>query len=125
MQNHGWTEENFVVLAVWSLKLIDSLNPLCRCGPLYVPAILVEAMQRQMSLFIATKEEGRSCSCINVELGVAVAYQKRQEWIGVTCGKEDGYSLTPPVDGTEMGHGKVYWCGGCQGRAEQQCTHIV
>ena len=33
-------------------------------------------------------------------------------------------SLTPPVDGSGVRHGKVDWCGGGQGRAEQQCTLI-
>jgi hypothetical protein len=31
-----------------------------------------------------------------------------------------GVAFLPPVDGSGVGHGKVVWCGGGQGRAEPQ-----
>ena len=54
-----------------------------------------------------------------VEKGLALVPKKtRVDW-GVArklC------SLTPPVDGSGVRPGKVDWCGGGHGRAEQQCT---
>ena len=44
----------------------------------------------------------------------------KEDKSGLGCGKEVELSLTPPVDGSGVRHGKVDWCGGGQGRAEQQ-----
>ena len=44
----------------------------------------------------------------------------KEDKSGLGCGKEVECSLTPPVDGSGVRHGKVDWCGGGQGRAEQQ-----
>jgi hypothetical protein len=48
----------------------------------------------------------------------------KEDKSGLGCGKEVECSLTRPVDGSGVRHGKVHWCGGGQGRAEQHCTII-
>ena len=65
----------------------------------------------------AADEAQYSCTVLNCTGSTNHRAQKKSQ----TSKQTDG-GLT--VDGSGVGHGKVDWCGGGQGRAEKHCTLV-